>query len=455
MNQIEQPELRDQMREHFDDEIQLIDYLRVIWKWKWLIILGTLVCMVVAAAVSFNMPKVYEVSIAIEAGIIGVDKEGKFIYLDSRDNIEGKIKGGIYNRGIQEALNINPLENGMKFETGIQKGTNFIKVTSEWEENKIELGLRASEQLAASLSKEYEGIVEQRRGDYEKRILMKQNQIKEVEIQRKDIDKQILIKKNQIKGVEIQRKDIDKQIFKQQNQIAKIETQRKDIDQQVLFKLNKIEGKKDTIKLRESTINIIGEREKELFQEIKNVKNNTEKIVKQRNNILEHKGNVDDISLLLYSTTIQQNVAYFNQLSDQINRLRKQKMELKTDIEKLGKDIDDINTEIGRLKLHKTEGLQAKIKDISTEIGRLKLQKTEGLQAKINDLKLQIDRLSIKNDVIKNIRVIQNPEASISPIKPKKRLNILLAGVIAFMMMMFLAFFVEYIRKAKSNNTIK
>ena len=455
MDKIEQPELRNQMREHFDDEIQLIDYLRVIWKWKWLIILGTFFCMVVAGVVSFTMPKIYEVSMTIEPGIIGVDKEGKFIYLDSINNIEEKIKGGIYNRGIQEALNINPLENGMKFETGIQKGTNFIKVTSEWEGDKIEIGLRASGQLAASLSKEYEGIVEQRRGDYEKRILMKQNKIKEIEIERKDIDQQVLIKKNQIKEVEIQRKDIDKQIFKQQNQIAKIETQRKDIDQQILFKLNKIEGKKDTIKLRESTINIIGEREKELFQEIKNVKNNTEKIVNQRNNILEHKGNVDDISLLLYSTTIQQNVAYFNQLSDQINRLRKQKMELKTDIEKLGKDIDDINTEIGRLKLHKTEGLQAKINDISTEIGRLKLQKTEGLQAKINDLKLQIDRLSMKNDVIKNIRVIQNPEASISPIKPKKRLNILLAGVIAFMMMMFLAFFVEYIRKAKSNNTIK
>ena len=81
MDRIEQPELRDQMREHFDDEIQLIDYLRVIWKWKWLIILGTFVCMVVAAAVSFNMPKIYEVSIAIEPGIIGVSGDGKFIYI--------------------------------------------------------------------------------------------------------------------------------------------------------------------------------------------------------------------------------------------------------------------------------------------------------------------------------------------------------------------------------------
>jgi capsular polysaccharide biosynthesis protein len=103
----------------------------------------------------------------------------------------------------------------------------------------------------------------------------------------------------------------------------------------------------------------------------------------------------------------------------------------------------------------KIENLKKDIDDINTEIERFKLKKTEGLQAEINDLKLQIDRLSIEEGMIKNIRVIQDPEASIRPIKPKKRRNVLLAGVVAFMMMMFLAFFVEFIQKAKSNNTIK
>jgi len=73
----------------------------------------------------------------------------------------------------------------------------------------------------------------------------------------------------------------------------------------------------------------------------------------------------------------------------------------------------------------------------------------------IENLKVQIDRLNLEKSIIKNIRVIQNPETSLRPIKPKKKLNILLAGVIAFMMMMFLVFFLEYIQKAKSNNTIK
>ena len=42
------------------DEINLMDYIQVIRKRKWLIISGTLICMIVAGVVSFLMPKVYE-----------------------------------------------------------------------------------------------------------------------------------------------------------------------------------------------------------------------------------------------------------------------------------------------------------------------------------------------------------------------------------------------------------
>ena len=44
-----------------DDEIELIDLLRVLWKKKYLIIGGTIVCAIVAAAISFAMPKVYSI----------------------------------------------------------------------------------------------------------------------------------------------------------------------------------------------------------------------------------------------------------------------------------------------------------------------------------------------------------------------------------------------------------
>jgi LPS O-antigen subunit length determinant protein (WzzB/FepE family) len=47
------------MNENMADEINLIDYIQVLRKRKWLIILGTLFCMFVAGVVSLLMPKIY------------------------------------------------------------------------------------------------------------------------------------------------------------------------------------------------------------------------------------------------------------------------------------------------------------------------------------------------------------------------------------------------------------
>ena len=48
------------MNGNVSDEINLMDYIRVIIKRKWLVILGSLLCMVVAGVVSLLMPKIYE-----------------------------------------------------------------------------------------------------------------------------------------------------------------------------------------------------------------------------------------------------------------------------------------------------------------------------------------------------------------------------------------------------------
>ncbi len=53
--------MNTQNKEHsaYEDEINLMDYIQVIRKRKWLIILGTLICMIVAAIISLLMPKIY------------------------------------------------------------------------------------------------------------------------------------------------------------------------------------------------------------------------------------------------------------------------------------------------------------------------------------------------------------------------------------------------------------
>ncbi|MBU0732679.1 MAG: hypothetical protein KKG10_00835, partial [Proteobacteria bacterium] len=62
----------------------------------------------------------------------------------------------------------------------------------------------------------------------------------------------------------------------------------------------------------------------------------------------------------------------------------------------------------------------------------------------------EIKSIEFKKNNIQNIQIIKAPKSSLSPIKPKTRLNVMLAGVVGLFLTVFLAFFVEYISKYKS-----
>ena len=114
--------------------------------------------------------------------------------------MNGKIAGGIYNRKVEEALQLDPLKTMVKFKSAIVKKTNIINVTSQWQEKDTDLGVKASRQLFLLLSSDYGKIVEQRKGNYDRQISMKQNKITKIKIQRKDIDQQIKLKRNNIRN---------------------------------------------------------------------------------------------------------------------------------------------------------------------------------------------------------------------------------------------------------------
>ena len=466
----------------YEDEINLIDYLRVLWKWKWLIVAGTLICAVVAAVISLRMPEIYEVSTVIEPGIIGVDNSGNYTYMNSK-NISGKINEGAYNKSIKKLLNIDPSKTNLEFKAGVGKFTNQIRISAEYKGKDVDLGLEASRKLIAIISDDYKKVVEQRKNDYNRQIAEKQNEISKVEYietqERKDIDEQILLKQNEISKIETQeRKDIDKQILLKQNEIRKTEIQwRRDTDKQVTLKLNNIERKRNQIKLQQEILEIARQRIKELELEAKRNKNNTEKIVKQREILLKDNRAKDALFLLLYATTIQQNEAYLIRLSNQIYNLRANLQAKEANIEELKVDtgfiateieelklrraeglqskIDNIRSEIEKLKLRRAEGLQAKIDNIKAEIEELKLPRAEGLQAKIDNIKTQISTLISEKGNISNIKTIQNPEVSSASVKSKKKQIVLLSVVVGLFFMIFLVFFVEYIKNASKASSAK
>ncbi|MBE9546107.1 MAG: hypothetical protein IMF10_01265, partial [Proteobacteria bacterium] len=268
----------------------------------------------------------------------------KFIYIDSAANISGKINKGIYNRRVEEALHLDPLKTRVGFKSAALKKSNVISITSQWQEGDTDLGLKIVRQMIHLLSGDYAKIIEHKKSDY---------------------------------------------------------------DKQLTLKMSNIEKTQNEIKLRWSILKNIRQRKEELLGEIRGVKDNTEKIVRQRDTLLKGKNPDKDISLLLYSTTIQQNVAYFNQLSNQVYDLRTREKKTENEIDKLNKNIDDINA--------------------------------------------QINTLNLKKGLISNIKIIQEPEVSLYPVKPKKKQIVLLAVVVGLFFSIFLAFFVEYIRKASKS----
>ena len=91
MNEIHQPRTETHKIEHYEDEIELIDILRVIWRWKYFIITGTIVFGLSAAIISFQMDKIYSIDMALMPGILSIREEGNNIYLDSPENIKALI----------------------------------------------------------------------------------------------------------------------------------------------------------------------------------------------------------------------------------------------------------------------------------------------------------------------------------------------------------------------------
>ena len=118
-----QTDHRDQRRGQFEDEIELIDYLRVMWKWKWMIIGGTLLCALAIAIYGFTRPveQMYKVStlIEIDPKVLGDVSELNWDYLREKgryveklgpvDKIKFLIDYGIFD-GIRTAGRINPVE---------------------------------------------------------------------------------------------------------------------------------------------------------------------------------------------------------------------------------------------------------------------------------------------------------------------------------------------------------
>jgi uncharacterized protein involved in exopolysaccharide biosynthesis len=348
----------------YEDEIELMDYLKVLWKWKYLILLGTLACAVVAGIVSFNMTKIYEVKMVVAPGILKIDGSGKRLYIDSLQNIQTMIESGSFTEKILGGM-AKPAEGDLPEDLGFKvatpKGLNALSVSYQTADRKE--GLQIMSDLSNVLQEKFRTVVTYYQQEYD----MQQDQ--------------------------------------QSNELGKLDSN--------------ISNVRAGIKTKELKIKDLNQRATEVETEIDRIGKNTELLITERNKFLSNKKTDDNIlSALLYSNTIQESIAY-------LNTLRTTTIDIKS-------DINSTNLKI--------ENAKNNIKDLESQ-KRL-------IQEKIANIEF-------KKNTIQNIQILQLPKSSLSPIKPKKKLNVLLAGVVGLFLTVFLAFFIEYISKHKNSERDK
>ncbi len=231
----------------YEDEIELIDIFRVIWKWKYLIVAGTLFCMIAAALVSSLMAKTYKISMILEPGFLKIQEDGGRISVDSPNNIKALIESGAFDINILESIrnsNNNYVLNSLRFKVDIPKGSETIKIMYETSDE--ELGVRVLKRLGGFLQKKYDELVQYSKKEYEKQVALKRTEIEDVEAQ--------------------------------------------------------IQSEKKRIKNFQNRIN-------ELRSKMELIKNNSQALIQERNKFLSNSRNENNIlSSLLYMNTIQQNL---------------------------------------------------------------------------------------------------------------------------------------------------
>ena len=325
----------------FEDEIELMDYLRVIWKWKYLIMVGPAVCALAAAVISISMPKVYSVETILQPAVAGISENGEKIYIDSPSNMKAFIEGGSLESEIIQQLqksNTRKPPIPLQFKINIPANTELLKIS--YETKTVDVGNSILNELIESLSKE---------------IIDKINYLKT------KYDKQIQEKKNDISLSQ--------------------------------YELHFTKIKIDNIKKRLA----------ELDTEMQKVEINTKIMTNHRDKYIKNMSEKDILLGYLHINSIQQNL--------------------------------NLRTEINN-----------QILDYSSELGKAKSD-LKRKQIEVDTLLKEIEDLKEKKNKIQNIQVVQQPTSSLYPINPGVKRNVMSAAAASFLLMLFLAFFLEYLLK--------
>lgn len=420
-----------------EDEIDLRELFKILVRYKYLIVVFTLVATLGAIFYALSKTPIYEVKSNVQVGYIGeeliVEPDTLVKTLNLVFNVEDKPSSE--DEFVSEVTSISTNKN-LK---------NFIEIKTEAISN--EEALKKNKEVVDFIKNSYQPKIEQYISETKNSIENAKRAIKNIDdFEIKNIEQQIkLLKEQVIVKIDEEIKRLKEQdIKKLQQQIHLLKSQKiPKIDEEIRFlkdfKLKTIESKIDfhTKKLDEYTQSVDS-----LYRDTKNADDAAAstiasvQMVNYQNLILNSQNKIEDLK-------VEKEVI----LTQTIPNLETEK-----------KNINDVSTrdlelQIENIKNIKIAELQREKENISNErIRKLQHQIDVELLSKKIKLNEQIDKLNynITEQNIRNNEVVGGFIIKDYPIKPKKKLIIIVAFVTGLVLSIFMVFLLNFFRDEKT-----
>ena len=383
-----------------DNEIDLMDYVIVILKRKWLVFGIFLLVVIVAFIFSSFAEKIYKIDTSLEIGKVGAATiEEPIQMIEKPLQIKEKIDNDIYGVLIREKLGIEERYPKTKVEN--PTGTNLVQI-------KIE---SSNTQKAKNILEEMNNLI---LAEHQEKIKAK---IELIEKNIKTTESKIEIEKSNIEKVKNKRQSSE-------NDIQRIRNKINSLNEDIETTRNKIEPIRNDIKRIENKINNAKEEKKNLEAKV---------------DALEE--------TLVYEQTPGTQFALFDAKEKLANK--KQEIEnLYLSINSLERTIEDYNLQISSLE-RSIEDYNLQISSLERGLENYKIE-INSLENTIESYYAQINSLKASLSNIKATRVVKSPTISKFPIKPRKRLNMAIAGILGLFLGVFLAFGLEWWQRSKT-----
>ena len=443
MNETQKTEEMYRRRDQFEDETELIDYLRVLWKWKWLIIGGTLLCILAAAIYGFTRPvvKMYRVFTLIE-----IDPRAK---LDPLDKIKSMIEYRIFNQQVLNDLsNLQGISKpeSLSFEVAIPKGLNLLDIA--YKTASVDLGKAVLNTLIKQLEQEYKDRIDRAKYQFDESLKEKSESIKNIQT---NIQQAKLVNNNEISKLNSKIKNIQ----------ASIQIIEKGFEKNKTTTENAAIRHKENIKRLRDNIRLVKNNIDEMKNVLQKAQSNSENLAAQRGAmVLDPKDKTEYVDVFMQAGATQKIINHPIVLTDKIRSLSFKEKEFLVEVLSGNHKISDLEAEIQILEMKKDGSIQSerdKIRNLGAQIQLRESKANQNISVeenKIAALESEVEKLKGDRDKITGLIVKQSPTASLLPIGYKAKRNTLLAGVVGFFFLVFLAFFIEYITNA-SNRTQK